>query len=160
VKSDRRYEISMSKEKMAELKIKIPARWLDFIEENYQVTGEDRDKDLLSHVKCLIEMLMDELDDKDLMRLVDKYQLTDIREIPQWIRDEAAGIPRKVEPETDDPMREVARVILKNPKFKEAFNQYQKSAETESFIKALGVLSPEERAELRAVEARATALGM
>jgi DNA-binding Lrp family transcriptional regulator len=160
VKSDRRYEISMSKEKIAELKIKIPARWLDFIEECYEVTGMDRDEDLLSWTKCRIEMFMDKLDAKDLVRLTEKYQLTDIREIPQCVRDEAAGIPHKVEPETDDPMREVARVILKNPKFKEAFNQYQKSAETDSFIKALDVLSPEERAELRAVEAKATALGV
>ena len=91
----------MSKEKMVELKIKIPERWMNFIDEYYLVTGRDRNEDLTKMVKSQIEMPMiedDLLSINERLQLVEKYQLADIYKIPQWARDKAAGIPRKPEP--------------------------------------------------------------
>ena len=85
----------MSKEKKAELKIKVPERWLNFIEEYYSLVDRDRDEDLQSNMEATLEMFIEDLDAKDRIRLVQKYQLSDIYKISQWIRDEAAGIPRK-----------------------------------------------------------------
>lgn len=138
---------------MAELKIEIPERWLNFIEEYYQVTGRDRAEDLIETVKTMIEMSMlddDLLSAKEEVRLHEKYQLSDIKEISPLVRDEAAGIPRKVKPTTDDPMRKVAHLLANNQKFKRSFYQYLHSAETDSFIRALDELSPEERTVIQA----------
>jgi hypothetical protein len=85
----------MVKEKMAELKIKIPVRWLNFIDDYYQVTGVNREKDMMSTMESIIEGFMIENRDclslKDRVRLVEKHKLTDIHTIRQWERDGAAG---------------------------------------------------------------------
>lgn len=54
-------------------------------------------------VKAEIEMPMledDWLSIKERVRLHDKYQLSDISKLLQWVRDETAGIPHAVKPET------------------------------------------------------------
>lgn len=143
----------MSKEKMTELKIKIPVRWLNFINEYYEVVGRDRDEDLVEMVKAQIEMPMLEdecLPTKERVRLYDKYQLTDIGDMPWWIRDKAAGIPHRVQPVNEDPMEKVVDLLMDNPKFMEEYTRCQKAANKESMIKALRVLPPEDRAAIRA----------
>ena len=49
---------TMVKEKMAELKIKVPECWLNFIDEYCQVTGRDRDEELWGMVRGTIECAM------------------------------------------------------------------------------------------------------
>jgi hypothetical protein len=91
----------MVKEKMAELKIIVPTRWLNFIDDYYQVTGVDRKEDMMSTMESIIRGFMienDHLSLKDRIRLVEKHKLKDIHPIAQWERDEAAGIKRKPEP--------------------------------------------------------------
>lgn len=79
---------------MTELKIKIPERWLNFINDYYEVTGKNRDKDMCGTIKAAIEgVMIPDLDVKQMIALVEKHQITDIREIAQWERDEAAGFP-------------------------------------------------------------------
>lgn len=96
------------KDEIVELKIRIPKRWADFIDEYCQVTGRDRDQELVTMIKVEIEMPMIEderLSKKDRVRLVEKYQLSDIYKIPQWVRDDAAGIPREVKPKPEPKTR-------------------------------------------------------
>jgi predicted secreted Zn-dependent protease len=79
----------MSKEKMVELKIKIPERWANFIDEYYKVTGVNREKDMMSSIESIITGLMIEggrISLKDRVRLVDKYKLADIYKIDPWVR--------------------------------------------------------------------------
>jgi len=76
---------------------------LNFIDEYCQVTGRDRNVELVTMVKAEIEMPMledDWLSIKERVRLHDKYQLSDISKLLQWVRDETAGIPHAVKPET------------------------------------------------------------
>ena len=140
----------MAKEKMAELKIKIPARWLNFINEYHEVAGRDLDENMRDTIKAAIESWMiPELSAKDTIRLVEKHNLSDIYEIPQWDRDEAAGIPRKV-PTANNTKREAVHQLMNNPKFKESFKKHLDDAEVDSFIAAMDVLSPEEMATVKA----------
>ncbi|AGB03027.1 hypothetical protein [Methanoregula formicica] len=88
----------MAREKMAELNVKLPARWVNFLDEFYSVSGMNRDKNLREWMMAVIGANVEELDAKDRILLIEKYQLTDICEIPQWIRDEAAGISRNADP--------------------------------------------------------------
>jgi hypothetical protein len=143
----------MTKEKMAELKIKVPARWVNFIEECYHVNGLDRNVDLRDNVRALVEMLTDELDTKDLVRLHDKYQLSDIRKISQRTRDEAAGIPRKVEPldlQTGI-VDKIVTILSNKPEFEEARSRHFKLAIKES----IAALTPGEIAEIQAAASSA-----
>lgn len=97
---------------MAELKIKIPERWMNFIDECYEVTGRNRDKMLRGWMRAAIEAEIEDrtqLSLKERIRLVDKHKLTDIHQIVQWERDEAAGILRKPEP---TPLRKMIRDMV------------------------------------------------
>jgi len=146
----------MVKEEMAELKIKVPTRWLNFINEYYEVTGRKSDEDLKMMVGAQIEMLMledDLLPLKERVRLHDKYHLSDISEIPQWVRDDAAGIPCPVEPR--DPWESTVEKIMDNPKFKEIYLRHMKRAPVEAFVKAMEALSLEEVEEVKAALATA-----
>jgi hypothetical protein len=140
----------MPKEKMVELKIKLPARWVAFMEDFYQVTGMERDRDLRSTIKASIEgFMLPELNAADTVRLVEKHQLADIYEIPQWLRDEAAGIPRKVKTKNpNEALAERAAALLtKKPGFNEACDQALKAV----LIDGVRALTPEERAEIRGI---------
>ena len=124
---------------------------MKFIEEYYQVTGRDRDEDIAGWMKAMIESDISDLNAKDRIWLVEKCQISDIYEIPQWVRDEAAGIKREVEPA--NPLQKVSHMLTNNQNFKESFYRYLKSAEEDAFIKALEELPPEEMAEVRAAAA-------
>jgi len=139
---------------MVELKIKIPARWLNFINEYHEVAGRDLDENMQDTIKTAIEgFMISELSAKDKVQLVEKYQLADIYEIEQWERDEANGIPREVAPTTNTPKRETVRLLMDNPKFMEAFKESYKKhlhdAEVDSFITALDMLSPVDQAAVK-----------
>jgi hypothetical protein len=139
----------MSKEKMVKMEVEIPERWMNFIDEYCQVTGRDRNQELIKTIKAEIEIpfLEDEcLSKKDRVRLYDKYQLSDISKLPQWVRDEAAGIPWKPEPRS--PWAAAVDKIMGNQKFKEAYAECMKHARTEAFLKAVKSMSPEEKAEV------------
>ena len=141
---------------MAELKIKIPERWSNFIHEYYEVTGRKPDEDLEMMMRAQIEMLMledDLLPLKERVRLHDKYHLSDISEIPQGVSDEAAGIPRP--PHPHDPWKTAIDKIWDNPKFKETCVESMKHAPARAFCEAFEVLSTEEQAEVRAAAAAA-----
>jgi hypothetical protein len=91
----------MPKEKMAELIIKLPARWVNFIEDYYKVTGVNREKDMKGTIASNIQGFMiedDRLSLKDRIRLVEKHKLTDIYEIPGWAREEVSNIKPEPEP--------------------------------------------------------------
>lgn len=71
----------MAKEKMATLKIRVPARWADFIEEYYRITGLNRDDDMRSDIASCMEGFMLEsgnLSIPERIRLFEKYQLQDV----------------------------------------------------------------------------------
>jgi len=139
----------MPKEKMAELKIKIPTRWLKFISEYYEITGINHDEDQRSNVMSIIYTFIEDLDAKDRIRLVEKYHLSDIYEIPPGVWKEAAGIPRTVKP-VPDPWENIAclvsHLLVNNPKFKESYSRYRE----EAIIKTLEELTPEEKTEIKA----------
>jgi len=78
---------------VAELKISIPALWLSFLEECYQITGIDREEDLQDNMRAHVVMLIDGLNAKDKIRLVKKYNLMDIYEIFPSVYEMAADIP-------------------------------------------------------------------
>jgi hypothetical protein len=88
----------MSKEKMVELKTKMPERQANFLEDMFKTQGLNRDKELRGWMMAGIEADYAELDPVDRIRLVEKYNVEDLYPIHQWERDEAAGISRKVEP--------------------------------------------------------------
>jgi len=134
--------------KLAELKIKVPARWFNFINEYYEITGINPDRDQRGNVKSVICMFIEDLDAKDRIRLVEKYHLSDIYKIPPGIYDEASGIPRTVKPvsERENIACLVSNLLVNNPKFKESYNRYQKDA----IVKALEELTPKAKAEIRA----------
>ncbi|MGB8219236.1 MAG: hypothetical protein WCE46_02500 [Methanoregula sp.] len=78
---------------MAELKIKVPERWTNFIDEYYEVTGINREMDMMSSMESIITGLMIEggqISLNDRVRLVDKYKLADIYKIDPWVRDTVA----------------------------------------------------------------------
>ena len=75
-------------EKMAKLKIKIPGRYLNFIAEYCEITSQDRKSTMLDMVTASMVMFIEDLDVHDRVRLVDKYQLTDVYTIPDWIQRE------------------------------------------------------------------------
>lgn len=149
----------MVTEKMTELKIVIPERWLNFINDYYQVCGRDRDEDLVMMIKAQIEMPMLEdelLPVKDRVRLHDKYLLSDICEISPRTRDEAAGISRPGKPEkTPDDLRfeRAVHCVVNKPEWKGIYTQHLKDA----FLRGMELLSPEEINELQAMEMAATA---
>ena len=101
----------MSKEKMAELKITIPARWLNFMRETYNVLGLDFDKEMRSMVKGSIEVGIDLLAPEDTIRLVEKHKIEDVYKISQWERDKAAGIQRNVEPKSEESQVHEGRLV-------------------------------------------------
>lgn len=80
----------MAREKMAELKIKVPAHWLNFINELYEIADMDRDGELAGWIKSGLECDIEGLSAEDRVRLVEKHKVDDIYEIPQWVRDRAA----------------------------------------------------------------------
>jgi hypothetical protein len=138
----------MSKEEMVELKIKVPARWVNFIEDYYQVTGRNRDEDLRSSVFASIEgFMLPELNAKDKIRLIEKHQLQDICKIRPVDRDEAAGItiPAKHVDPNEAIAERAASILAKKPKFNEAYDRHIKAALKEG----IATLTPEERAEIR-----------
>jgi hypothetical protein len=120
----------MSKEKMAELKIKIPARWLNFINEYHEVAGLDFDENMQDTIKAAIEgWMIPELSAKDTIRLVEKYRLTDLYEISQRDRDEAAGdttfvitaTPGK-EHKTTPEFKQALKDVLSEPEFQKTID--------------------------------------
>jgi hypothetical protein len=142
----------MVKEKMVDLKIKVPARWSNFIDEYCQVTGRDRDEELMIMLRTQIEMPMledDRLSRVDRVRLHDKYQLSDISKLPQWLRDEIAGIPRDVLANPKDAfVIKLTSLLMKNPTFKEAQDRHFK----EAVMEGIDALTPDERVELQAAD--------
>jgi len=86
----------MAKDKMAE--IKVPARWVAAFNEICQTLGWDFDEEIQGWLKAGLQADICEIHGKDRIRIVEKYNLSDVYEIPQWVRDEAAGIKRKPEP--------------------------------------------------------------
>jgi hypothetical protein len=86
----------MAKDKMAE--IKVPARWIAAFNEIYQTLGWDFDEEVQGWLKAGLQADICEIPGKERIRMVEKYNLSDVYEIPQWVRDEAAGIKRKPEP--------------------------------------------------------------
>ncbi len=129
-----------SKEKMAELIIEIPERWLNFINDYCEVTGTNRDTELAGNIEGIIYMFTDELEVKDMVRLVEKHHLTDIRKIAPRERDEAAGIPRRVKPV--DPMGDAISLVVGKPEFEVAYKRLVK----EAFLEVVRTLPPEELA--------------
>ena len=75
-------------EKMAKLKIKIPRRYLHFIADYCEITGQDYQSAMLDMVVATLVMFIEDLDPGDRVLLVDKYQLTDIYKIPDRIQSE------------------------------------------------------------------------
>lgn len=138
----------MESEKMAELKIKIPERWMNFIDDYFEVTGRDSDEEFKDCIRATIEMFIGDLDNKETVRLVEKHHLEDIYKISQRLRDEVAGIPHPAEPA--HPWKGVVDLLVANPKFKESFYKHQESAIKKAFIEAFKELSSEEAAEIRA----------
>jgi len=149
----------MVTEKMTELKIEIPERWLNFINDYYQASGRNRDEDLVMMIKAQIEMPM--LEDKLLpaikrVRLHDKYSLSDICEIAPGVRDEASGIsrPGKSEKTLDDlSFERIVHCVVNKPEWKDIYVQHLKDA----FFRGMELLSPEEIHELQAMKMAATA---
>jgi hypothetical protein len=75
-------------EKMGKLKIKIPGRYLNFIDDYCEITGQDRKSAMLDMITASMVMFIEDLDQEDRVHLVGKYQLTDIYKIPDWIQRE------------------------------------------------------------------------
>jgi hypothetical protein len=75
-------------EKMGKLKIKIPGRYLNFIDDYCEITGQDRKSAMLDMVTASMVMFIEDLDQEDRVRLIGKYQLTDIYKIPDWMQRE------------------------------------------------------------------------
>lgn len=78
-------------EKMVTLKIEVPARWAGFIDEFYKIAGIDRQEDLREIIAGSINGVMienmDYLSIKERVRLMRKYELSDIRELYTWEHD-------------------------------------------------------------------------
>jgi hypothetical protein len=82
----------MTTEKMAKLVLEVPERWANFIDEYFQVTGYNRVEDLTSNVERIMGLYLADLPPKEQVSLAEKYRLSDIYDIPQRVRDAAAGI--------------------------------------------------------------------
>jgi|SRR5208337_3223306 len=137
-------------EKIKKLKIQAPNRYLCFIVEYCEITDLDFKSAMHDMIVASIVMFIEDLDAKDRIRLVKKYHLSDIYEIPSGVWKEAAGIPSTVKP-ISDPWKNIAcrvsNLLVNNPRFKESYNRYQADA----IIKALEELTPDAKAEIRAV---------
>ncbi|AGB02405.1 hypothetical protein [Methanoregula formicica] len=71
----------MVKEKMATLKIRVPARWAEFIEEYYRITGLNRDDEMRGNIASSMEGFMLESGEISMLersRLIEKYHLLDV----------------------------------------------------------------------------------
>ena len=80
----------MSKENMAELKIKVPERLANFLDDIYTTRRLNRDKELREWAESLILAEYEVLDFADRIRLVEKHKVEDRYPIAQWEREAAA----------------------------------------------------------------------
>ncbi|MCK9593732.1 MAG: hypothetical protein M0Q91_17160 [Methanoregula sp.] len=71
------------KQRLAELTIKVPERWAKFLDEYYATTGYERDIDLCANVGRLLALFIADLPAKEQLRVVKKYRLNDVYDIPK-----------------------------------------------------------------------------
>jgi hypothetical protein len=136
----------MVEEKMVELKIMIPDRWLNFMTECCEVTGWDLEKEMMKMMDAEIGMFVENLGTKDRIHLVEKHHLDDAYKVTQWDRDRADRISLKETPAAlqDADMGKIAAILVKKPEYHEAYARHSRLALEEG----LAALTPEERAEI------------
>ena len=141
-------------EPMGELTIKVPVRWIQFVEDYFAVTGTDRDAEMRGWVEAFLLTFIEDLDAKDRLRLVDKHRLTDICETPGWVREEAAAIEKPaaaVPPVSNNQIERAIEMLVKRPEFRADFISNGNAALT----RGMKMLSNEELGELASMGAPA-----
>jgi hypothetical protein len=103
----------MAKEKMAT--IKVPARLVAILKDVCEALDDDFNEESQDWIKEIVRADLEQLPPKERIRIVEKHHAEDLYPIPQWLRDKAAAIPRKLGGEQDQLLKKALIEVLKEP---------------------------------------------